>query len=195
MPQNPNCPKCGRPMTLRRTTRAPHPPTTDTCSNVCTVKSPTRRKTASSPRVRAVIDAAGSGPGSRVTSALVAVGEMVAPNLAHGERNIRALGNIDDHEQYPVASPSYSRALGRAVPGACRFWSSRRHELCDARRLRSRQGRPPSPSGSRPSGSRPRGSALAAQCEATRTSASCRLSRHGREAPHAAGLAASHRRG
>jgi hypothetical protein len=25
MPQNPNCPKCGRAMTLRRTTRAPHP--------------------------------------------------------------------------------------------------------------------------------------------------------------------------
>ena len=25
MPQNPNCPKCGPPITLRRTTRAPHP--------------------------------------------------------------------------------------------------------------------------------------------------------------------------
>jgi hypothetical protein len=74
--------------------------------------------------------------------------KMGTSNLGHGERNFRSLGNIDGHEQVPVASPSYSRAFRTVVPGACRFWSAGRHEFCDAGRLRSRQRSTPSPSGS-----------------------------------------------
>ena len=75
------------------------------------------------------------------------------PNSGHEERNISALGNIGGHEQYPVASSSYSRALRAVIPGACRFRSTCRHGFCDARRLKSCQQPAPSPSGSCPSGS------------------------------------------
>ena len=76
------------------------------------------------------------------------------PNSGHEERNFSAPGNIGGHEQCPVASSSYSGALGAAIPGACRFRSTRRHGFCDARRLKSCQQPAPSPSGSCPSGSR-----------------------------------------
>jgi hypothetical protein len=85
---------------------------------------------------------------------LVPITEDGAPRLGHEERNFSALGNIDGHEQYPMASSSYSGALGAVIPGACRFRSTRRLGFCDARRLKPRQQPAPSPSGSRPSGSR-----------------------------------------
>jgi hypothetical protein len=76
------------------------------------------------------------------------------PNSGHEERNFSAPGNIGGHEQYAVASSSYSRALGAVIPGACRFRSTYRHEFCDARRLRSYRQPAPSPSGPYPRGSR-----------------------------------------
>lgn len=47
-----------------------------------------------------------------------------------------ALRDVDLHEIWPGASPSYSRAVSTAISGTCNFWSSGSHQLRDACRLR-----------------------------------------------------------